>query len=103
MNPIRIVRHLDSTKMELPELEPLLGKTVEIFVHEQSSAPALETRATLFGLRPAQPQQTPEERAKEIAWLRETAKTDHALAAALEISAAGGSDIEAILRLRAQG
>jgi len=30
MNTIRIRKHLDSETLHLPELKPLLGKTVEI-------------------------------------------------------------------------
>ncbi len=35
MNPIRIRKKLDSETLNLPELRPLLGRTVEITVEEQ--------------------------------------------------------------------
>jgi hypothetical protein len=57
---------------------------------------ALEPLPACQQLRQAQPQGL----AAEIAWLREKAKTDAALAAALEIAAAGGPDVDAILRFR---
>lgn len=36
MSAIRIFRKLDSETLHLPELKPLLGKTVEIIVQEQT-------------------------------------------------------------------
>lgn len=39
MNALRIRRKLESDTLHLPELQPLIGKTVEIIVREQ---PAIE-------------------------------------------------------------
>ena len=39
MSTIRIRKHLDSETLVLPEIRPLLGKTVEISVREQSESP----------------------------------------------------------------
>jgi hypothetical protein len=39
MATIRIRKHLDSETLVLPELRPLLGKTVEISVREQPASP----------------------------------------------------------------
>jgi hypothetical protein len=41
MNAIRIRKKLDSDTLHLPELRPLLGRTVEIIVLEEESAPAI--------------------------------------------------------------
>ncbi len=37
MNAVRIRRKLDSETLHLPELRPLLGKTVEIIVFDEST------------------------------------------------------------------
>ena len=39
MNAIRICKKLDSDTLHLPELRPLLGRTVEIIVLEDDTAP----------------------------------------------------------------
>jgi len=39
MATIRITKRLDSETLVLPEIRPLLGKTVEISVREQSESP----------------------------------------------------------------
>jgi hypothetical protein len=41
MNAIRIRKKLDSDTLHLPELRPLLGRTVEIIVLEEESTPAI--------------------------------------------------------------
>lgn len=38
MNSIRIETHIDSETLFLPQLRPLLGKDVEIVVHERTAA-----------------------------------------------------------------
>jgi hypothetical protein len=40
MNAIRIRKHLDSATLVLPELQPLVGKDVEIIVLEDSASRA---------------------------------------------------------------
>ena len=39
MTTIRITKHLDSETLTLPELRPLLGKTVEIRIREEPASP----------------------------------------------------------------
>lgn len=41
MNAIRIRRTLDSETLHLPELKPLIGRTVEMIVLDESGAPAV--------------------------------------------------------------
>jgi len=41
MNAIRIRKKVDSDTLYLPELRPLLGRTVEIIVLEEESSPAI--------------------------------------------------------------
>src|SRR6266404_3247571 len=40
MNAIRIRKKIDSETLYLPELRPLVGKTVEIIVREEAAIPA---------------------------------------------------------------
>jgi hypothetical protein len=40
VNPIRIRKKLESDTLHLPELQPLVGKTVEIVVLEDNRVPA---------------------------------------------------------------
>ncbi len=40
MNAIRILKHLDSENLQLPDLRPLIGKDVEIIVLENGVAKA---------------------------------------------------------------
>jgi hypothetical protein len=40
MSAIRVRKKIDSETVHLPELRPLIGKTVEIIVREDPSAPA---------------------------------------------------------------
>jgi hypothetical protein len=40
MDAIRVRKKIDSETIHLPELRPLLGKTVEIIVREEPDAPA---------------------------------------------------------------
>jgi hypothetical protein len=40
MSAIRVRRRIDSETVHLPELRPLIGKTVEIIIREDFSAPA---------------------------------------------------------------
>ena len=46
---IRLHKHLDSETLHLPELRPLIGKTVEIIVQEEPEPPA-DPYAALFDL-----------------------------------------------------
>ncbi len=40
MKPIRVRKKIESETIHLPELRPLIGKTVEIVVTEEPAAPA---------------------------------------------------------------
>lgn len=44
MSAIHIRRKLDSDTLHLPELQPLIGKTVEIIVREEAEPGAVEGR-----------------------------------------------------------
>jgi hypothetical protein len=44
MSAIYIRRKLDSDTLHLPELQPLIGKTVEIIVREETESPAVPDR-----------------------------------------------------------
>lgn len=48
--PIRLRKRLDSDTLHLPELRPLIGKTVEITVEEQPEASAAGPYDALFEL-----------------------------------------------------
>jgi hypothetical protein len=49
MNAIRIHKRLDSETLHLPELKPLIGKTVEISVVEEVQVPGGAERYPLRG------------------------------------------------------
>ncbi len=100
MNAIRIRKLIDSDTPHLPELRPLIGKTVEIIILDDSPAPfeQLETEETFFGLAPPLP--TPEEQAANLAQLREMAKDDPKVAALLEAIEADAIDIERVIQAR---
>lgn len=49
MDAVRIRKKLDSEMLCLPELKPLLGKTVEIIVREEAAANPEATRLTSRG------------------------------------------------------
>jgi len=50
MNDIRVIRHLDSDTLHLPELLPLIGRDVEIIVRERGNA--IAAAAKEFGNPP---------------------------------------------------
>jgi hypothetical protein len=103
MNAIRIRKRIDAeTVRHLPELEPMLGREVEMIVLDEIAEPAeepVETMETFLGEVLHRPPPTPE----ELAELRELAKDDPALAALLESYENGGLNAEAIVALRARG
>ncbi len=100
MNAIRIRTRVDAeTVRHLPELEPMLGKEVEMIILDETSEPAaepLETMETFLGDALHRPPPTRE----ELEELRVIAKTDPAIAAILEIYESGGPNVEAIVELR---
>ena len=98
MNAIRIRRTIDSETLTIPELRGLIGREVEIIVLEEAPRfVMLETEETFLGLMP---KQTPEERAANMAELRELAKTDPKMAAFLEAVESQDYDVEAVIRAR---
>jgi len=90
MTPIHIHTKIDSETLHLPELKPLIGKTVEIIVAE--SNPAMRDCT--------QPVQAAPFNRPELESIRSqvTAEQYEALAA---IASAGGPHAEAIRRFRA--
>jgi len=67
MNAIRIRKLIDSDTPHLPELQALIGKTVEIIILDETPNPEfiqLETEETFFALAPPPP--TPEEQAANL-------------------------------------
>ncbi len=99
VNPIRIRKTLDSATVHLPELEPLIGRTVEFIVLDDTPAfRQLETRETFLGLAPPDP--TPEQHAANMTELRRTATTDLVSAAWLELIEGDGLDVAAIIQAR---
>ncbi len=103
MNAIRIRKRIDAeTVQHLPELEPMLGKDVEMIVLEETSEfveEPLETMETFLGDGLNHLPPTPE----DLEDLREAARKDSALAALLETYEGGGLNAEAIVALRARG
>jgi len=93
-----ITTHVDSETLHLPELQPFIGRTVDLLIVDRDSLDAEEPDLSFFTAlasprRPAT--------AEELRELHEAARTDPALAAALEIAAKDSIDADAIARLRA--
>lgn len=99
MKPIRIRKHVDSETLHLPELAEMIGQDVEITIHPAGAAEPqpLETLESFLGEDYDDSPLTSE----ELAQLREAAKNDPALAAALRIAERGGLDVETIVAARA--
>lgn len=101
MNAIHVRKHIDSDLVNaIPELREFMGRDAEIIVsadhgREEAELP-LETLETFLGdaLKRAPPG------AEEMAELRELAKQDRGVAAALWLSERGGLDVDAILEVR---
>lgn len=98
MNAIRVHRHIDSETLHLPELQEVMGQNVEIIILPRADGEALETLESFLGDTLERLPPTP----AEMEALREAARTDPALAAALEIAEGGGLDVDAIVALRAE-
>jgi hypothetical protein len=97
VNAIRVLKHIDSDLLHIPELREVMGCDVEITIRttEQDEQP-LETLETFLGDSLNRPRPT----AEEMVELRAAAEHDPALAAALWLSARGGLDVDAILDMR---
>jgi len=102
VSTIRIRTRIESETLHLPELRPLIGRTVEITVRDdQPAGPPLETHETMFGLLPPEKPQTPQEQAAELARLRRMAKDNPNLAAFLDAYEAGVRlDADAVIASR---
>jgi hypothetical protein len=97
MNAIRVLRHIDSDHVHIPELREMLGRDVEItIVPRVIEDPSVETVETFLGSALHRPAPS----AEELAELRAMGETDPAVAAALRMAARGGLDVETILATR---
>lgn len=98
MNAIRIHKVVDSETLHLPELKPLIGKTVEIIVLEETPAPVplLETMETFLALAP---QEQPLD-AKELEAMRQDPAYER-FWPLLDRAGQDIIDVEAIVKLRA--
>jgi hypothetical protein len=101
MNAIRVLRHIESDHVHIPELREMLGQDVEITIRSRSSAgedaEPLETLETFLGGAAHRPPPTDE----EMAELRAAAATVPILASALEFAESVEIDVDAIVRQRA--
>lgn len=98
MNAIRVLKHIDSDLVHIPELRAMMGQDVEITIRTRNSA-ALgedETLETLLGDALHRPPPTE----VEMEELRRMAETEPAIAAALRMAERGGLDVETILATR---
>lgn len=101
MNAIHVRKHIDSDLVNLiPELREFMGQDAEIIVRADGAQDEpelpLETLETFLG--DALKRTPPGE--EEMAELRELAKHDPGVAAALWLSERGGLDVDAILEMR---
>jgi hypothetical protein len=98
MSAIRITRRIESDQLNLTDLTPLIGKDVLITIEEMPQFESLETEATMFGLAPPPP--SPEQLERDLAALRERAKTDPHAAAWLELIETDALDVQRMIRNR---
>jgi hypothetical protein len=97
VNAIRVLKHIDSDLLHIPELREVMGQDVEITIRPtESDEQPLETLETFLGDALNRPPPTEE----EMTELRAAAEHDPALAAALWLSERGGIDVDAILEMR---
>ena len=101
MNAIHVRKHIDSDLVNLiPELREFMGQDAEIIVRAEGARDEpelpLETLETFLGDALHRPPPGEE----EMAELRELAKHDRGVAAALWLSERGGLDVDAILEMR---
>ena len=106
MNAIRIRKLIDSDTPHLPELQALIGKTVEIIILYESPTPQfdqLETEETFFALAPPPP--TPEEAVANLEKFR-AMRNDPAFAKQwpfIDLLLAGELDIDVDAVIQARG
>ncbi|HST58330.1 MAG TPA: hypothetical protein VLK84_06580 [Longimicrobium sp.] len=100
MNAIRVLKHIDSDLVHIPELRAMMGQDVEITIRTRTPAAGgdepLETLETFLGAALHRPAPSEE----EMDELRSMAKTEPAIAAALRMAERGGLDVETILGIR---
>jgi hypothetical protein len=99
MNAIRVVKHIDSDHVHIPELRALVGQDVEITIVPHTAATTgepLETLETFLGDALNRPPPSED----EMAELRALAEHHPGVAAALWLSERGGLDVDAILEMR---
>lgn len=98
MNAIRVVRHIDSDHVHIPELRAMVGQDVEITIvpHAAIEDEPLETLETFLGESLHRPLPSTE----EMAELRALAESDPVVEAALWLYDRGGPDIDAVLDVR---
>jgi hypothetical protein len=100
MNAIRVLKHIDSDHVHIPELLEMVGQDVEITIRPQAAVlddgEPLETLETFLGAAAHRPPPTDE----ELAELRELAEHDPIVEAALWLYDNGGPDVNAILDAR---
>lgn len=109
MNAIRVLKHIDSDLVHIPELRGMLGQDVEITIRPHAASadpaddtplvpefPSVETLETLLG----DALHRPPPGDAEMEELRAMAETEPAVAAALRMAARGGLDVETILATR---
>jgi hypothetical protein len=102
MNAIRIRKQIESDTLRLPELQGLIGRTVEIIILDETPPPVgpQETQETFFARLPPEPLATPTQRQAEMQQLHEMAKSDPKLAAFLAAAGADCLDVDAIIACR---
>jgi hypothetical protein len=98
VNAIRVLKHIDSDLVHIPELREMMGQDVEITIRSQPvDEEPLETLETFLGDAVHRPPPT----AEEIAELRLAAASDPILASALDFAETVHIDVDAIVSLRA--
>ncbi len=94
MNSVRIRRKLESDTLHLPEIKPLIGKTVEILIREENQAGGADP-GCFDHLSPVKPLDEPTREALRALL------TEEQFQALVEIVEQGGPDVDAIRKLRA--
>lgn len=99
MNAIRVLKHIDSDLVHIPELREMMGQDVEITIRARSASEPIPPMETLESFLGDALNRAPASEA-EMAELRALAEHDPGVAAALWLSERGGLDVDAILDMR---
>jgi hypothetical protein len=94
MNGVRIRRKLESDTLHLPEIKPLIGKTVEILIREETATAATDP-GCFDDVSPVKPLDEPTKHALRALLTKEQFR------ALVEVVDQGGPDVDAIRKLRA--